>query len=145
MGSIFIKLDAWVCMACRHTMDTQNKKRVGYCDLKKEPCFCVEYRGNKAGSEAESDWVLPAQVLPAVWHQQSQISRCDCLPLQLQRPLILTRLLWEGDLCTVLPRNRHWGLTGNHGGQLRKSGFLHVFAFSLPSYYPYSFNKKLLL
>lgn len=66
-----------------------------------------DFRGDKAGPEAEPDRVFPAQVLPAVRHQQSQVSRGHRLPLQLQRPLLLAGLLRAGDVRPVLPGDRH--------------------------------------
>lgn len=82
--------------------------------------FHLDFRGDQAGPQTEPDWVLPAQVLPAFRHQQSQVSCRHRVPLQLQRPILLTRLLWKGDVRPVLPGNGHRGLTWNYGGQQRK-------------------------
>lgn len=74
-------------------------------------------RGDQAGSSLEFDWVLVAQVLPAFWHQQGEISRCHRFPLQLPRPVFLPRVVRARDLCPVFTGDSHWGAAGDHGGR----------------------------
>lgn len=73
-------------------------------------------RGDQASFKAELDRVLSAQVLFAVWNQQSEVGCGHRVPLQLPRQVLLSRLLWKGDFCSDLIGNCYWGIAGDHGG-----------------------------
>lgn len=73
-------------------------------------------RGDQASFKAELDWVLSAQVLFAVWDQQSEVGGGDRVPLQLPRQVLLARLLRARDLRPHLAGDGHRGPAGDHGG-----------------------------
>lgn len=79
-------------------------------------CKNLFNRGDQASFKAELDRVLSAQILFAVWNQQSEISRGHRLPIQLPRQVLLAWFLWEGDVCADFPGNCYRSFAGDHGG-----------------------------
>ena len=79
-------------------------------------CKNLFNRGDQASFKAELDWVLSAQILFAVWNQQSEISRSHSVPIQLSRQVLFTWFLWKGDFCTDFVGNCYWSFVGDHGG-----------------------------
>lgn len=84
-------------------------------------CKNLFNRGDQASFKAELDWILSAQILFAVWNQQSEIGRSHSIPIQLSRQVVFTWFLWKGDFCTDFVGNCYWSFVGDHGGMWFKT------------------------
>lgn len=83
------------------------------------------HRGDQTSPATEPDGVLAAQVLPAVWNKQGEVGRGHRIPVQLSRPVVLPRLLREGDFRAHLSGNGHRGSAGDHGGMASEGNHGH--------------------
>ena len=93
-------------------------------------------RGSDAHAQAESDGVLPAQVLPVVRHQQGQVGGRECVPLQLPagRPIVCIHASRAGTNVATEPRSDHRCSPRNHGGEGAATGFISCILNVLESF-----------
>lgn len=92
---------------------------------------CLD-RGSYADVEAESDGVLSAKVLPALWHQQGQVCSCECIPLQLPAgwPIICLHATGAGTNVPAKPWSHHGRPARDHGGEGVATSYVKVCHYS---------------